>query len=113
MITLPRDLWTLIRSFSGDTGYEPTPTARLMRSVKRLNDDKGLIHFPGFGRDGYASTVFFAVGDVRFLNHLKNVMISTVGYVPYIIGHVKIPSKTHLGRFGICDLYTWIAMAAL
>ena len=30
---LPRDVWAKIRSFSGDTGYEPTPTARLLKDL--------------------------------------------------------------------------------
>ena len=30
---LPRDVWSNIRSFSGDTGYEPTPTAKLLRDL--------------------------------------------------------------------------------
>ncbi len=30
---LPRDVWANIRSFSGDTGYEPTPTAKLLRDL--------------------------------------------------------------------------------
>ena len=30
---LPRDVWANIRSFSGDTGYEPTPTARLLKDL--------------------------------------------------------------------------------
>jgi hypothetical protein len=30
---LPKDVWALIRSFSGDTGYEPTATAKLMKDL--------------------------------------------------------------------------------
>ena len=30
---LPRDVWAHIRSFSGDTGYEPTATAKLMKDL--------------------------------------------------------------------------------
>ncbi len=30
---LPKDVWRLIRSFSGDTGYEPTATAKLMKDL--------------------------------------------------------------------------------
>ena len=30
---LPRDVWANIRSFSGDTGYEPTATAKLMKDL--------------------------------------------------------------------------------
>ena len=30
---LPRDVWANIRSFSGDTGYEPTPTAKLFKDL--------------------------------------------------------------------------------
>ncbi len=30
---LPRDVWANIRSFSGDTGYEPTPTAKLLKDL--------------------------------------------------------------------------------
>ena len=33
MITLPKDVWANIRSFSGDTGYEPTATATLMKDL--------------------------------------------------------------------------------
>ena len=30
---LPKDVWANIRSFSGDTGYEPTATAKLMKDL--------------------------------------------------------------------------------
>ncbi len=30
---LPKDVWAHIRSFSGDTGYEPTATAKLMKDL--------------------------------------------------------------------------------
>ena len=30
---LLRDVWANIRSFSGDTGYEPTATAKLMKDL--------------------------------------------------------------------------------
>ena len=30
---LPRDVWANMRSFSGDTGYEPTPTAKLFKDL--------------------------------------------------------------------------------
>ena len=30
---LPQDVWANIRSFSGDTGYEPTPTATLFKDL--------------------------------------------------------------------------------
>ncbi len=30
---LPQDVWANIRSFSGDTGYEPTATAKLMKDL--------------------------------------------------------------------------------
>ncbi len=30
---LPQDVWANIRSFSGDTGYEPTPTAKLLKDL--------------------------------------------------------------------------------
>ena len=33
MITLPKDVWANIRSFSGDTGYQPTATAQLMKDL--------------------------------------------------------------------------------
>ncbi len=33
MITLPKDVWAHIRSFSGDTAYEPTPTAKLFKDL--------------------------------------------------------------------------------
>ena len=64
--TLPKDVWIHIRRFSGDTCYEPTPTAKLMHSVEIRNDPLGQVHYP-FGRDGYASTFFVTKGDVRFL----------------------------------------------
>ena len=30
---LPKDVWAIIRSFSGDTAYEPTATAKLMKDL--------------------------------------------------------------------------------
>ncbi len=33
MITLPKAVWANIRSFSGDTAYEPTATAKLMKDL--------------------------------------------------------------------------------
>ena len=33
MITLPKVVWANIRSFSGDTGYQPTATAQLMKDL--------------------------------------------------------------------------------
>ena len=57
----PKDIWTHIRSFSGDTGYEPTPTAKLFsRDILVRDDTAGTWLFP-FGRDGYASTVVLAI----------------------------------------------------
>ena len=56
---LPRDLWKHIRSFSGDTGTEPTPTAKLIKSLAVIDDSSGTFMFP-FGKDGYASTVHLA-----------------------------------------------------
>ena len=55
---LPKDLWKHIRSFSGDTGYEPTPTANLIsHDIAVRGDTAGTWLFP-FGRDGYADTVY-------------------------------------------------------
>ena len=65
---LPKDIWTHIRSFSGDTGYEPTPTAKLLsRDILVRDDTAGTGVFP-FGRDGYASTVVLALNPAYFLS---------------------------------------------
>jgi len=64
---LPKDIWTHIRSFSGDTGYEPTPTAKLFsRDILVRDDTAGTWLFP-FGRDGYASTVVLALNPAYFV----------------------------------------------
>ena len=64
---LPKDIWTHIRSFSGDTGYEPTPTANLIsRDIAVRDDTAGTWVFP-FGRDGYASTVVRALNPAYFV----------------------------------------------
>ena len=57
---LPKDLRSDIRSFSGDTGYEPTPTATLMKDL-HFWVDHGTYIFPQFGIDGYVSTVVFVL----------------------------------------------------
>ena len=64
---LPKDIWTHIRSFSGDTVYEPTPTANLIsRDIAVRDDTAGTWVFP-FGRDGYASTVVLALNLAYFV----------------------------------------------
>ena len=64
---LPKDLWKHIRSFSSDTGYEPTPTANLIsRDILVRDDTAGAWLFP-FGRDGYASTVVLALNPAHFV----------------------------------------------
>ncbi len=63
---LPKDIWSHIRSFSGDTGYKPTPTAELIsRDIVVRDDTAGTWPFP-FGRDGYASTVYLAFSPAYF-----------------------------------------------
>ena len=69
---LPKQLWSYIRSHSGDTCYEPTPSAKLMHSVRIRNDPYGEVHV-SFGEDGYASTVSHTSGDMRFLKPSQNV----------------------------------------
>ena len=64
---IPKDIWAHIRSFSGDTGYEPTPTAELIsRDILVRDDTAGTWVFP-FGRDGYASTVVLALNPTYFV----------------------------------------------
>ena len=64
---LPKDIWTHVRSFSGDTGYKPTPTANLIsRDIAVRDDTAGTWVFP-FGRDGYASTVVLALNLAFFV----------------------------------------------
>ena len=58
--TLPRELWSHIRSYSGDTYYEPTPTASILKDLFFFSD-YGDYNFPHCGRDGYVSTVVFAL----------------------------------------------------
>ena len=63
---LPKDIWAHIRSFSGDTGYEPTPIATLIkRDILVQDDTAGKWPFP-FGRDGYASSVVLYSPMIRF-----------------------------------------------
>ncbi len=62
---LPKDIWHVIRSFSGDTGYEPTPTADLMHNLSFRDDSCGR-YMLDFGLDGYASTIIIIeVGHFR------------------------------------------------
>ena len=64
---LPKDIWTHIRSFSGDTGYEPTPTGNLIsRDIAVRDDTAGTWLFP-FGRYGYASTLVLALNPAYFV----------------------------------------------
>ena len=67
MTKLPKDLWKHIRTFSGDRGTDPTPTARLIQSLYALDDATGDFVFH-FGRDGYASTVHLAPVGVTFFH---------------------------------------------
>ena len=66
MTKLPKDLWKHIRSFSGDTGTKPTPSARLMQEVIAIDDSSGDFVFH-FGRDGYSSAVLIAPVGATFL----------------------------------------------
>ncbi len=53
---LPSDIWKHIRSFSGDTAYDTTPSARVIQSLTFYDDSSGRYAFR-FGADGYASTI--------------------------------------------------------
>ena len=53
---LPHDIWSLIRSFSGDTCYGCTPTANLIHNITFRDDSRGQYMFD-HGLDGYASTI--------------------------------------------------------
>ena len=53
---LPKDVWALIRSFSGDTAYGQTATALLMYTLRFYDDSSGRYMFD-FGLDGYSSTI--------------------------------------------------------
>ncbi len=71
MITLPKDVWANIRSFSGDTGYQPTATAKLLKDLRfifRLPPENG-------GR--FASTVVLS-GDSYFLIKCRDVLANTL-----------------------------------
>ncbi len=71
MITLPKVVWANIRSFSGDTCYEPTPTAKLLKDLRfifRLPPENG-------GR--FASTVVLS-GDSYFSITWRNVLGNTL-----------------------------------
>ncbi len=71
MNILPRGIWAHIRSFSGDTGYEPTPTAKLLKDLRfifRLPPENG-------GR--FASTVVLS-GDSYFLIKCRDVLANTL-----------------------------------
>ena len=60
---LPKSIWSHIRSFSGDMGYEPTPTARLMKNLCFSFDPYG--KDPEFYRDGYSSLIVYT-SDIAF-----------------------------------------------
>ncbi len=62
---LPKAIWSHIRSFSGDTGYEQKRTAQVMQYVDFVDDSHGTFHFQ-FGRDGYASTIVYAIEPNHF-----------------------------------------------
>ena len=64
---LPKDLCKHIRSFSGDTWYEPTPTANLISRDIAVRDDTAVTWLLPFGRDGYASTVYLALSPAYFV----------------------------------------------
>ena len=51
---LPKDIWRMIRSFSGDTAYDRTPTADL---ILDLCFRDSIAHMFEFGLDGYSSTI--------------------------------------------------------
>ena len=53
---LPKDIWSIIRSFSSDTAYEQTPTALLMHDLRFYDDSCGR-YMLEFGLDGYSSTI--------------------------------------------------------
>ena len=76
----PTNIWAPIRSFSGDTGYEPTPTANLIKRDVLVQDGiAGKWLFP-FGRDGYASTVVLALNPAYFVD--KRDWLSYSNYSP-------------------------------
>ena len=60
MITLPKVVWANIRSFSGDTCYEPTATAKIMKDLTFMG---GTPHIDG---EQYLSTLVMA-HDSHFL----------------------------------------------
>ena len=61
---LPKSIWTHIRTFSGDIGYEPTPTARLIKNLCFSFDPYG--KDPEFYRDGYSSLIVHTSGIAFF-----------------------------------------------
>ena len=86
---LPKDIWHIIRSFSGDTGYEQTPTAHLMRGLCFFDDSHGTFKFR-FGLDGYASTI-----------------------VTYYIGYFRKPMSKCQNEFcATCNIRDWSCINA-
>jgi hypothetical protein len=66
MIQLSKDIWSLIRTFSGPN--ERTPTAEIIgRDIMVRDDSRGTWCFPHFSRDGYASTIVHAFSPAFFL----------------------------------------------
>ena len=55
---LPKHIWNHIRSYSSDTCYDITPTAKLIKTIKRVEDPYGIIRYAGMPDDGYASTFY-------------------------------------------------------
>ena len=101
-MALPKSIWKHIRSFSADTGYEPTPTARLMKNRCFSFDIYGNYHFPEFGRDGYSSLIVHTSGIVCFENLRTNVGIQTALRVLSGIGVARTRFETFHGRSNPC-----------
>jgi len=67
---LPKHIWTLIRSYCSDTCYDITPTAKLIKAIKRQEDPYGIIRYSGVPYDGYASTCYMVEYLVYFMSPL-------------------------------------------
>ena len=94
---LPKSIWTHIRSFSGDTGYEPTPSAKLVKDL-HFWDDHGDYNFPHCGRDGYASMVVFALhAHLKKISKYNMVCLGDHVYRTTLVNYLRF---VHIDRDG-------------
>jgi len=68
---LPKHVWFHIRSYCSDICYDPTPTALLIKTIKRHEDPYGIMRYAGVPDDGYASTCYMVEYPTYFMRPLS------------------------------------------